>query len=573
MADTIKHSNKNKNLSGSGNTGAGNAFTAIALTLVCLFSSVTADIASTHSNLLFQHSHFDNKHWERSGDTLDYNLSSGYTGLTPVKASIAGNDTNNLIMFSTTSNKLYLVHALLEPPPTYTSYPKMTVDNPVESSVGSTGSSFGVFAYTNANMDIVFLATAAASNKIAVHHIVGATYTIFRTDTLTIALPSPSCTITGLYGGPALAKGNQSCVWITGSHGLIRFFSWNGTAWGSESVHDINTTETVTAFSLAAAGTQSGKIYEDQSGSFVYHSQPGTTPINHISATGAACNEGVVLKKKGNQWSKFTVGSANYLYFNFIPRTDGAGVELLDDSWQFHKYTLEDTPTSYSILPAEVANFINSGEYKFENPDSEVISIILADPDDNYTLPAIKLNNATVLTDTVMNMHPDTACVLGFNELADTLITLVLYMDSVVLYMQTRFGVFHPISYKNYWSYKIFRHTEPWKSGDLVTIKQGNQTLSIQNGDGTTTNKGCEKQAIKPISIYRTSTGLAFQDLPYNMRAISIYNPAGRCIGSTSITQPSNVCVLPIRFSSGILLVEYLYNDGSVKRNMLTVLR
>ncbi len=573
MADTIKHSNKNKNLSGPGNTGAGNAFTAIVLTALCLFTSAAADIASTHSNLLFLHSHFDNKHWERSGDTLDYNLSSGYTGLTPIKVSIAGNDTNNLILFSTTSNKLFLMHALLEPPPTYTSYPKMTVDNPFESSVGSTGSPHGVFAYTNANMDIVFLATVAASNKVAVHHMLGATYTIFRTDTLTTALPSPGCTITSLYGGPALAKGNQSCIWITGTHGLIRFFSWNGSAWGSESVHDIDTTETVTAFSLAAAGTQSGKIYEDQSGSFVYHSQPSTTPINYISATGAACNGGVVLKKKGTQWSKFTVGSANYHYFNFIPRTDGSGVELLDDSWQFHKYTLEDTPTSYSILPDTVANFINSGVYKFQNHDSEVVSIILADPDENYTLPAIKLNNATVLTDTVMNMHPDTACVLGFNELADTLITLVLYTNSVVLYMQTRYGVFNPISYKNYWVYKTFRHTETWRSGDQVTIEQGNQTLVIQNDEGTTTNKGFEQQALKSIVINRTSMGLAFQGLPYNIRTISVYNPAGRCIGFASITQPSNVCVLPIRFSSGILLVEYLFNDGVRKRKVVTALR
>jgi len=170
-------------------------------------------------------------------------------------------------------------------------------------------------------------------------------------------------------------------------------------------------------------------------------------------------------------------------------------------------------------------------------------------------------------------MHPDTACVLGFNELADTLITLVLYTDSVVLYMQTRFGVFNPISYKYYWSYKIFRHTETWQNGNEVTIEQGNQTLVIQNEQGTTTNKGFKQQALKPIVINRTSTGLAFQGLPYNIRTISVYNPAGRCIGSTSITQPSNVCVLPIRFSSGILLVEYLFNDGARKRCAIPVLR
>ncbi len=555
----------------------GNAVYAGMVFILGMYLSVVAGIPSVHTNMLFLHSHFKGKHWDLAGDTLDYNLTSGFTTLTPVKVSIAGNDTNNILLFSTSTNKLYLMHALLEPPPTFTSYPKMTVDNPVESPVGTSSDPFGVFAYTSDNLDIVFCAIATAANKVAVHHMVGGAYTVFKTDTLTVALPSPNCQITKLYGGPDLAKGSQSCIWAVGTHGLIRFFAWNGSAWSAETVYDIDTTETVTAFSLAAVGTRSGKVYQEQSGGFVYNSQPTTTPINSINANGAACNSGVVLKKKGNQWTKFTAGSADYHYFNFIPRTDGAGVELLSDSWQFLKYTLEDTPTFYDILPESVANYINSGVYQYDGFSQETITINLIDPDGNCLVPQIVVEGQLLIvdsSDTLRSMHPDTACVPGFIELADTTMTLLLKENSVEFKVKARTAAFNPTSFKYYWQYPAFETSVAWQYYDNMSIVLGNQTLQIQYAEGTTiVSHDTKSKGMPQAVIHHTAHGLIFTLTQNTIRAIRIFNSAGQKLADVNPSPGSKRIAVPLWVSSGIVCVEYLHKNGTVLRTVIPVVK
>ncbi len=542
--------------------------------ILCLLSDLSAGTSSVHTNLLFLHSYFNNKHWQRSGDTLDYNLPSSYTNLTPVKAFMAGNDSNNIALFST-SDKLYLMHAVLESPPTVTSNNKMAVDDPVESPVGSVDSVFGIFAYTADNLDIVFLA-AVASNKIAVHHMIGQSFNVFKTDTLTINLPNPNCRITRLYGGPGLAKGNQSCIWAVGTHGLIRFFSWDGSNWSGETGYDIDNQETVSAFSLEAVGTLSGKVYIDQSGSFVYDSQPSTKPVNQISATGAACNEGTVLKKKGSLWSAFTQGSANYHYFNFISRTDGSGVELLDDSWNYYLYTLEDSLTTFDITPAHIASHINDTPYYFET-SSETVYIHLLDPDGNCLVPDIILKNSISLTvdgsDTLKNMHPDTACVPGLIELADTLLTVILTSDSVHFSVKARRAAFNAISYKYYWTYPTFQTSNPWSKYDQLSIKLGDQTLEIIYGSPTPISDNYN-QKLKQQPIVQSKNNQLMFTIPQNkIHAISIYNSAGKQLSSIKIGKYSNRIYMPVSISSGLIFVEYLFKDGSIQRSTLPVVK
>ncbi len=537
---------------------------------LCIFSVAALPL---HENLLYQHSFFAGKHWQRCSDTLDYNLSSGFTSLTPVKTSVAGNDTGNVILFSTASNKLYLMHALLEPPPTYTSNNKLTTDTPVESPVGTAASVFGVFPYTSANIDIIFLAVAAGAGKIAVHQMTSSTFTVFKTDTLTVALPGSS-SITKLYGGPALAKGGQSSIWAVGSQGLIRFFSFDGSVWSAESVLDIDPAETVTALSLAAVGTQSGKIYEDQAGSFVLSGQPHTGPINHITAEGAVSNGGVVIRKKGAQWTKFTAGSTNYTFFNFIARTDGFGVELLDDSWNFSKHTLEDTPTSYTILPQEVADYINGSTYIFDSIGPDTITINLTDPDGNYLVPSITLNDNSSITDTLKHMHPDTSSVPGFTDLADTTMKLILTRSSIAFSTHARKAAFNAITQKYYWVYSLFETSNSWYEGNTISILLPGQTLSIQNGMGTTTSyPDKNKHSQKPLLVSCNNRGIIFNVSHSRVRSIRIFNPAGREIASAQNFGDRRIILIPLQIPSGIFFVEYGFADGSCKREVLPVLK
>ena len=543
--------------------------------ILCLFGDVFAGTSSVHTNLLFLHSYFNNKHWQRSGDTLDYDLPSSYTSLIPVKAFMAGKDSNNIALFST-SDKLYLTHAVIEPPPTVTANNKMAVDAPVESSVGQPDSVFGLFAYTAANLDIVFLATVA-SNKIAVHHMIGQSFNVFKTDTLTINLPNPNCRITGLFGGPDLAKGNQSCIWAIGTHGLIRFFSWNGSAWSGETDYDIDNQETVSSFSLEAVGTNSGKIYVDQSGSFVFDSQPSTKPINQISAAGSACNDGTILKKKGALWSVFTKGSAHYNYFNFMSRTDGSGVELLDNSWNYYLYTLEDSLTTFNITPANIAAYINSGIYDFQGTVPETVTVYLIDPDDNCLVPEITLNTSTILTidgsDTLKNMHPDTSCVPSLIELADTTITIILTSSTIELFTKARKAAFNPVSYKYYWTYPTFHTSTSWQFDDQMRIELGNRSLAIRFYDQTTSFSNNNTQKPKQPFVQKKNNQIVF-NLPQNrINSIRIYNSAGKKLSSINVEKYSDRIYMPLTISSGLIFVEYLFKDGSIQRCSIPIIK
>ncbi len=540
--------------------------------ILSLFTNLSAGTSSVHSNLLFLHSYFDNSHWQRSGDTLDYDLPSSYTNLTPIKTSMAGNDSNNIALFST-SDKLYLMHVVLEPPPTITSNNKMNVNDPVESPVGSADSIFGLFTYTADNLDIVFLATVA-SNKIAVHHMIGQSFNIFKTDTLTINLPNPNCRITRLFGGPDLAKGSQSCIWAVGTHGLIRFFSWDGSAWSVETDYDIDNQETVSAFSLEAVGTISGKIYIDQSGSFVFDSQPSTKPINQISTTGGACNDGTILKKKGTQWNLFSKGSAHYNYFNFISRTDGSGVELLDGSWNYYLYTLEDTLTTLNITPSNIAAHINGSPYEYNDTGSETVNIHLIDPDGNCLVPEITLNSSIYLTidnsDTLLSMHPDTECVPGFIDLSDTLLTITLTPDSVHFSTKARRAAFNAISYKYYWTYPTFTTSHPWSKYDQLRIKLGNQTLEIIFDGSTPISDNYNKKLRQPI-VQSKYNQLVFTIPQNDIYSICIYNTSGQKIATANISPQMNNVILPVQISSGVIIIEYHFKNGNRKRTILPV--
>ena len=210
---------------------------------------------------------------------------------------------------------------------------------------------------------------------------------------------------------------------------------------------------------------------------------PSTKPINQISTTGGACNDGTILKKKGTQWNLFSKGSAHYNYFNFISRTDGSGVELLDGSWNYYLYTLEDTLTTLNITPSNIAAHINGSPYEYNDTGSETVNIHLIDPDGNCLVPEITLNSSIYLTidnsDTLLSMHPDTECVPGFIDLSDTLLSITLTPDSVHFSAKTRRAAFNAISYKYYWTYPTFTTSHPWSKYDQLRIKLGNQTLEI----------------------------------------------------------------------------------------------
>ncbi len=560
------HKLKNKNYKGI-------IYINIVVLLFSLSISSIAGTTSVHTNMLFQHSYFKNKHYRITCDLIRYDLSSAFKNLTPVKASFAENDTNNIALFSASNNKLYLMSVALTPE-TSRNMAILTARDPKESPVGTANSLSHIFAGSSKSIDTVFLALVDGNSKVLIYHIETQNFTVAKVEELSINPPSIDCQIVGLFGGPDFVKqSEQTCLWVTGTHGLIRYFTWNGSAWSTEIVHDVAIEDTITALCKQAAGTSSGKIYEYETNSFVYKTRPSSTYIKRITDQGAICDN-IVLKKSGNNWKAFNnITSGNYQYFNFIARTDGLGVELLDHEWKFYVFTLEDTLTSFDVYPENIAQFINNGTYLSDAPDTVYINLI--DNDGNCLIPKIILNNSINLTDSLKKMHPDTIWNNGFQDLDDTVVTLILETNSIKVEAKTRLGRFIFDTYKKYWQETVYEKSVKWNYKNKMTIQLGTQSLTIQNNNifvKNNTNRVLNN-INRPVKIKLTNNRLTFNFKNNSITSIHIYNLSGRLLTSHQIPPGINRFTLPCSIPSGVLCIEYGFIDGRVKRNILPALK
>jgi len=169
-------------------------------------------------------------------------------------------------------------------------------------------------------------------------------------------------------------------------------------------------------------------------------------------------------------------------------------------------------------------------------------------------------------------MHPDTACVPGFIELADTIITLLLSSNSLDLSVKARRAAFNAISYKYYWTYPTFQTSNPWSKYDQLSIKLGNQTLQIIFGGATPVSDTYDQFLKHPI-VQSKNSQLVFT-LPQNeIHLITIYNSTGRKLSSINVEKYSNRILLPLTYSSGVIFIEYQYKNGSIQRTTLPIIK
>jgi len=542
------------------------------------FSTVGFAMSPQHKNMLFYHSFFQNRHWGRTADTITYELSPEFTALKITNVSMVGNDSSNIAVFTTTAGDLYFMRCVVEPPLSIVSRTKIKTDPPVKSSLGSAASLFTAFPISKNNSDTLFLAIAGLTNNIAIHRIETNNFTVLSIDTLRITPPAGVYKTTKLMGNTEYTGTIRSSLWVGGSYGAIRLFSWNGSTWSGETVFDIETTETVSAMCNTAVGTESGKIYEWSNNKFIFNAQPCSTAINYITANGAVGNSGVVIKKNMTNWVRFTAGSAHYRYFNFISRTNGTGVELLSGSLIYSVQTLEDSPTLLTVEPDNIGKYLNNGVYQYGDMGPESLTVRLNDPDKNCAVPSILINNSIDLTNNgtykLHNMHPDTACIPGFVEIADTSIVIILKSSSVTISARARTAQYNDISDRYHWKYFTFTSTRNWNKYNVMQIKSGTNSLVIRYGmSHTTISQNTNLNPKNSIVFQRIQKGLHFS-IPLNtINFIRIVNLQGQQLAFTKILPSQDKVVLPGQTSSGIICIECSLKDGSFKRYMLPLVK
>jgi hypothetical protein len=536
---------------------------------------------------LYQHSFFNNKNWQRTSDSINYDIPESLYSMMPVVGRMAGAGNANMAAFSTSNGNLYLTHVEAVPPPTQYSRWNLTATEALPSPAGTKAEIFTIFAPPSGAVDTIFLAYSdtATADTIFTCRIKSATNTIIDRDTIILTPAAPLAKIRSIEGAPKHSGEQVTGIWITGTYGLVRYLSWNGTGWNGATTYDIRQSLSVTAFNNQCLGTDSGYIFERQVETFIEAAQPATTALRFITPTGAVGDKGVVIKKIGGSWQSFTVGTADYCFAGFSPRTAGSGVEMLDKGWNYTTAILQNSPTTFSLLPDSLKKYINGPALKFSYyMKPETLTVVLHDVDANYRIPAITLNSTIFLSENkttgqkLNNACPDTVPTKGYLELADSTLMLILRNSEVRLLAKARIGKFNT-SRGFFWKDTLFENSSsswnPSYIGNEIAIKQGNQVFTI----AVEVNISVELADIAPsrqctyFDLHPRTNGLSFHFVPGTLADLTVYDLKGRILANTAIPRFTGSFDIPLPMVAGAVCIEYRLTNGTIQRRSFTIMR
>ncbi len=524
--------------------------------ILTFFTGITADTSDVYHNLLFGHSFFTGSHWQLSGDTLNYDIDSGFSGYTVEEICFTGSGDTNIVLFSAEDSSLNFTTSYISSSASFAAYPTISVDRPTEyTGVGERGV-FTLVPLGGGTPDTVAVAYPSESGIVADIVLTG-DYSILDSDTLFSAWPyndSLINTMSGFYSdedGPVLLAG--------GDQGYLRRFVYSGGGWSSEVNLDIDQSESVTAVCSTALGCASGTIYEYNGNNFSFSSNPCSTEVVYINTRGALCRGGFVAENDQDTWIPYSFGTGDYKRFNFIVRDDGLSVELLDPEWNFSKLTLNDTETSMSFEPEFMEDYIGS-EYPW-NSGFDTLFIRLSDNEGNYRVPDITLSslNDNLLVsdgDTLSGLNPDTTAETGIVQVTDSLIKIAFTGDSVVLTAPCRFGYFDPVSNKNYWMHSTFRSSSDWGEMGVLRIEMNDTFLDVVNDYSTKAGYEPDIKGLNRRSGFRFR-GDRLEVFQHSTVKFRIYAIDGRVVMQKRVKETSGKTeVIPLDFAPGVYILK-----------------
>ena len=436
------------------------------------------------------------------------------------------------------------------------------------------------------NLDTVKIVFGVSGQYCLVATINSATSAVVKIDTLHLQNTNTISTIQGSYDNTLL---RDTCIFVTGSNGMLRRFSYKPTGWGTEVRQDITATETVLCATATYAGTNSGRIYKKNAAQTYILDYSGNRPVNTIYPQGAIGNRGAFIENISGVWRNDTLGTGNYQYANFIETPGGFGVELLDNQWKYSSFTYRDTASKIyltspvNILTNNVDNTISPYLYnptKIASPKDTTISIYISDPDSNYSDVSIALNGLSMKNDGTHSIGPipDTDfCLVGALKLTDGILKITLKRDSVVLKTQTQLGALNVGCLVCNWKNYSFSYSRPWFVGSNLFIKTGKDSLWIYNQTKNAVTTVSESPHNNPTNSYLRITGnkLILNLKPADVKkivSIFLYDFAGRKLTSIQ-NNGQTIFEIPRPLMSGISCLSINYSDGSSERQILPLLR
>lgn len=396
-------------------------------------------------------------------------------------------------------------------------------------------------------------------------------------------------TISAIHGGYNTVLMRDTCIWVTGSNGMIRRFSYKSNGWGAEIRQDISATETVLCASAAYAGTNSGKIYKlNTSQVYALDYSSSNRPINTLYPQGAIGSNGALIENINGAWRNDTIGNGNYQYANFIETPGGFGVELLDNQWRYSTFTYRDTASKILLTnPVDImVNNVNKttpyiyNSAKIASPKDTTIYIYIFDPDSNYSDVSVTLNGLSMENNgtNAIGPIPDTVfCQRGALRLTDGVLKLTLKKDSVVLSTQTELGVWNVGCLVCNWKSYNFIYSRQWYVNSALLITAGKDRLTIENQGVlvTTIEDNNKKYSAIKNSIRIAGNTLFFKQSKSDwnkIESVALYDFAGRNLVTLRNMQQTSF-EIPRSLTSGVACLAVKYRDGFMERIMIPLLR
>jgi len=551
--------------------------------MLVLVSRPRAQCEAADNYWLFQHTAFRNTHWMRTLRGYSVSIADQVCALDIRAVSMAGVHPNNWAVASTATGSLYLMRARWIRPTTICASPTFRIDAPVSVPItAAAGMPIHVVNHPSYAADSLLLAVVRGPLLVRVYTVRTSSGSVLRSTDLSVTAANTGQTVAALAGDSDTLGGTDRGLWILGSGGLMRRYSFDGTSWGGGDVYDVDSAYTVYSYGEGFGGTHDGTILAlDAGDTFSVASRPASAPIMRISKQGAVGESGTVLVHGVSGWHPYTSGASPYRYFNFVKHTNGSSVELLDSAWEYRLFTYADSATRFSTSdPSEIASsHINDTPYALDGLDH--VTLHVADPDSNQVPPSMVTREGGNLLvnadgDTLTRRRPDLLSTYGIIQFAGGPLELTFRHDSALFTTQSLRAATVPGCATSFWKADTFRAGCSFGMYDTLVIALSGDTLRIVWQGPTVASVPAMAPALATNVLRIRSAGCAWTALfsrqLTDITRVELFDALGRTVCTLEPDALASGAVsLDSSVRSPCLFVRVQFHDGAqmVRRMIL----
>jgi hypothetical protein len=535
---------------------------------------------------LFLHPLFDVNPWKATLERLDLVLPDTLASITVKLFGVSRGSDNAVAVFSDASGNLFVMPVLYEKlmAPCYDH--ALTFDAPRKVTLPgmslTSGASLHVVRDSLYSSDSVRIAAimSATPLRLIIATVRASTAAVTGIDTIEFAERRSDQRITGVFGATDSATRQDIGLWVTGTNGLARYLPYANHRFGREAIRDLpEATVAVTHTNGSFAVTGQGRIFrKNPADTFFTFAVAASGALRRVYPQGAIGDNGLFKEFANNTWrADRTLGSGSLRYANFIRRPGGFGVELLDSTWAYSVYTYRDSSTRIAAAsPASLSTNINGLPVLFSGAASQEITVMLDDPDSNfsdYTLTHVSGATSVDLKNdgkyAIAPLSDSADCHIGSIKMISGRLTLSLTGSQITVKHECGLGALDPTCQACYWKKYDFQLVRAWRSFDTIKIRTGQHLLRIvNNAQVTLTPKRPESSSSSAFTV-RFAAGREYRfRLPdrTGIRPVllTLHDLRGRTMAAIPIGRGQQSQTLPRITGHGVLVLSCHLSDNTV---------